>query len=274
MGIATIIGLLLGFGAILGGFFIEGGSPDMLIQISPIIIIFGGTFGATFISFGIADMLKIPSLLGKAFSNPKMSLAETMDTIVDLSVKAKREGILVLEGVVRDEAFAKKNDPLLVKGLNLLLNRLDTSVLREILENDLHVHEQIEKRRISVFEAMGGYSPTMGVIGTVMGLIVVLASMSQGGTTNDLVHGVGVAFIATLYGVLFANIIYLPIANKLTLRLKQEMLGKELIIDGVLAINEFENPMAIKERLLPYLKYGGGKDAKAAAAASTKEVGG
>lgn len=272
MGIATIIGLLLGFGAILGGFFIEGGSPDMLIQVSPIIIIFGGTFGATFISYSISDIMKIPSLLGKAFSNPKMSLGETMETIVDLSVKAKREGILVLESVVRDEAFAKKNDPLLVKGLNLLLNRLDTAVLREILENDLHVHELIEKRQISIFEAMGGYSPTMGVIGTVMGLIVVLAGMSEGGTTDSLVHGVGVAFIATLYGVLFANILYLPIANKLTLRLKQEMLGKELIIDGVLAINEFENPMAIRERLLPYLKYAGGKDVKAAAA--SKEVSG
>ncbi|HWS28591.1 MAG TPA: MotA/TolQ/ExbB proton channel family protein [Clostridia bacterium] len=271
MGIATIIGLLLGFGSLLLGFFLENGSPSMLVQLSPIIIIFGGTFGATFISYGMSDIAKIPKLLGKAFSNPKMSLTETMDTIVDLSVKAKREGILVLESVVRDEAFIKKNDPLLVKGLNLLLNRLDTAVLREILENDLHVHEQIEKRQISMFEAMGGYSPTMGVIGTVMGLIVVLANMGE--DSIELVHGISAAFIATLYGVFFANILYLPIANKLTLRLKQEMLGKELIIDGVLAINEFENPMAIKERLLPYLKYAGGKDAKAAAN-SSREVSG
>lgn len=273
MGIATIIGLLLGFGSLLVGFFMENGKVEMLVQISPIIIIFGGTFGATFVSYGMGDLSKIPKLLGKAFSNPRMSLAETMNTIVDLSVKAKREGILVLESVVRDEAFVKKNDPLLIKGLNLLLNRLDTAVLREILENDLHVHEQIEKRQISMFTAMGGYSPTMGVIGTVMGLIVTLAHMSEGGDSSSLVRGIAGAFIATLYGVLFANILYLPVANKLTLRLKQEMLGKELIIDGVLAINEFENPMAIKERLLPYLKYAGGKDAKAAAAGG-KEVSG
>lgn len=271
MGIATIIGVLLGFGALFGGFLMEGGNMSALLMPSPIIIIFGGTFGATFVAFGITDIMKMPSLLGKAFSNPKMSLADTMETIVDLSVKAKREGILVLESVVRDEAFAKKNDPLLVKGLNLLLNRLDTAVLREILENDLHVHEQIEKRQISMFEAMGGYSPTMGVIGTVMGLIVVLAGMGGEGGSEELVHGISTAFIATLYGVMFANVLYLPIANKLTLRLKQEMLGKELIIDGVLAINEFENPMAIKERLLPYLKYAGGKAAKAEA---PKEVSG
>ena len=258
MGIATILGLLLGFGSLLVGFFLEKGEPAMLVQISPIIIIFGGTFGALFVSFGIKDIAKVPKLLGQALSNPKTSLRETMETIVDLSVKAKREGILVLEAVVRDEAFAKKNDPLLVKGLNLLLNRLDTAVLREILENDLHVHEQIKKREIGMFEAMGGYSPTMGVIGTVMGLIVVLANMGE--DSSELVHGISAAFIATLYGVLFANILYLPVANKLTLLLKQEMLGKELIIDGVLAINEFENPMAIKERLLPYLKYAGEKE--------------
>lgn len=260
MGIATIIGLLLGFGALFGGFLMEGGDMGALLMPSPIIIIFGGTFGALFVAFGIKDVSKVPKLLGQVLSNPKTSLRETMETIVDLSVKAKREGILVLEAVVRDESFAKKNDPLLVKGLNLLLNRLDTAVLREILENDLHVHEQIKKREIAMFEAMGGYSPTMGVIGTVMGLIVVLANMGGEGGAEELVHGISTAFIATLYGVMFANILYLPVANKLTLRLKQEMLGKELIIDGVLAINEFENPMAIKERLLPYLKYAGEKE--------------
>lgn len=264
MGIATIIGLIFGFGALLIGFLLEGGNVASLVQISPLVIIFGGTIGALFVSFGLSDVAKVPKLLGQAMSNPKTSLQETVDLIVELSVKAKREGLLILESVVSDEAFIKKNDPLLVKGLNLLLNGLDTAVLREILENDLNVHEQIRKREISMFEAMGGYSPTMGVIGTVMGLINVLASMGE--DSSELVHGISAAFIATLYGVLLANILYLPIANKLTLRLKQEMLGKELIMDGVLAINEFESPIAIKERLLPYLKYTSGKPAKNAAA--------
>jgi chemotaxis protein MotA len=265
MGIATIIGLVMAFGALIAGFVLEHGDIMSLFLLSPAVIIFGGTLGALLISFSINDVLKMPLLLLRAASTPKMSLQKTINTILDLAVKVKRGGILILEQTIRDPAFEKDNDPLLIKGLTLLMDRLDKEVLREILENDLRIEEQIKHKDISIFEAAGGFSPSMGIIGTVLGLIQVLANM---GTPEELAKSIAVAFIATLYGVCFANLVYLPIASKLKLRMKLERIEKEMIIEGVLAINDFENPTSIRERLLPYLKFQQGKKGKDA----TKEV--
>lgn len=260
MGIATIIGLVLGFGALVGGFVMEHGHIMSLFLASPAVIVLGGTFGALFISFSLSDILKVPKLLGKAFSNPRMDLQGTMDTIIDIAVQVKKSGMLILDQMVREPTFIAKNDPLLIKGLTLLMDKLDKEELREILENDLRVDEQIAKNEASVFEAAGGFSPTLGIIGTVLGLINVLANM---GTPEELAKSIAVAFVATLYGVVFANLVYLPIANKLKLRVKLERVAKEMIIDGVMAINDFESPIAIKERLNSYLKFSGGKKEKA-----------
>ncbi len=264
MGIATIIGLVVAFGALITGFVLEHGDIMSLFLLSPAVIVFGGTIGALLISFSINDVTKMPMLLLRAASTPKMSLQKTINTILDLAVKVKRGGILILEQTIRDPAFEKDNDPLLIKGLTLLMDRLDKEVLREILENDLRIEEQIKHKDISIFEAAGGFSPSMGIIGTVLGLIQVLANM---GTPEELAKSIAVAFIATLYGVCFANLVYLPIASKLKLRMKLERIEKEMIIEGVLAINDFENPTSIRERLLPYLKFQGKKGKEA-----TKDV--
>ncbi len=260
MGKGTIIGIIVGFGALILGFVLEHGDVMSLFLLSPAIIVLGGTAGALMVSYSVSDVAKIPKLIKTAASTPKQTLQETLSTIHELSVRIKKEGLLVLDQVVREEEFAKKNDPLLVKGLTMLMDGMDKNVFRDILENDVYIDDQIKKREIALFESAGGYSPTLGIIGTVLGLIQVLANMS---TPEELAKSIAVAFVATLYGVCFANLLYLPIASKLSLRLKMEKIEKDMIIDGLLAMNDFENPTAIKERLTPYLRLQAtGKSAK------------
>jgi len=259
MGIATILGIIIGFGALILGFTMENGNLMSLLLVSPAIIVLGGTFGALFISFSMQDIMKIPKLVGRTMSTPKIDLQGTMDTIIDIAVQVKKSGMLILDQMVREPSFISRNDPLLIKGLTLLMDKLDKEELREILENDLRVEEQIARNEAAIFEAAGGFSPTLGIIGTVLGLINVLANM---GTPDELAKSIAVAFVATLYGVVFANLVYIPIANKLKLRIKTERVVKEMIIDGVMAINDFESPIAIKERLNSYLKFQGKKAAK------------
>ena len=251
MGKGTIIGIIAGFGALFLGFTLEHGNIMSLFLLSPAVIVIGGTMGALMISYSVNDVTKIPKLIKAAASTPKQSLQETLTQIYDLSVRVKKEGLLILDQVVREEEFIKKNDPLLVKGLTMLMDGMDKSTFRDILENDVYIDSQLRKREIAMFEAAGGFSPTLGIIGTVLGLIQVLANMS---TPEELAKSIAVAFVATLYGVCLANLLYLPIAAKLKLRLNLEKIEKDMIIDGLLAMNDFENPTAIRERLTPYLR--------------------
>jgi chemotaxis protein MotA len=252
VGKGTIIGIIVGFGMLILGFVLEKGNVLSLFLLSPAIIVLGGTCGALLVSYSVGDVAKIPKLIMEAASEMKVSTQETMDTILDIATKVKKDGILTIEKMIHEEEFIKKNDLLLNKGATLLLDGLDKQLLRDILENQVYVLEQSKKREISIFEAAGGFSPTMGIIGTVMGLIQVLADMSS---PEELAKSIAVAFIATLYGVCFANLLYLPLANKLKLRLKTLSLNWNMIIDGILAVNDFESPMAVKERLLPYLAF-------------------
>jgi len=249
MGRGTIIGLIVGFGMLIMGFILEGGNIMALFLLSPAMIVFGGTLGAVMVSFSLSDVAKIPRALRDACSTPKMTLMDSLNSLLDIAAHVRKDGILSVEKIVSDTEASKDFDPLLKQGANLLLG-LDRSALREILDSELYVFEQVKNREISLFEAAGGYSPTMGILGTVMGLIQVLSNMSE---ADELARHIAVAFIATLYGVAFANLIYLPVANKLKLRLSALRIEKELIIDGLLAINELESPTVIREKLMPYL---------------------
>ena len=266
MGKGTIVGIIVGFGAILMGFVLEHGNIMSLLLLSPAVIVFGGTFGAVMISFSVKDAVSIPKMIGQATKDPPVSMTETLEEIVGYATIVKREGLLSLEKIVTDENFKKTHDTLMVRGLLLLMDGLDKQVLKEVLDSEVYVFEQVRKREIAVFEAAGGFSPTMGIIGTVMGLVQVLANM---GSPDELAKSIATAFIATLYGVCFANLLYLPIASKLKLRLQTMSLEKEMIIEGLLAINDFESPIVIREKLTPYAAYqekgAKGKNAKEAA---------
>jgi chemotaxis protein MotA len=271
MGKSTLVGIIVGFGMIIAGFLLEKGNIMSLFLLSPALIVFGGTIGALTVSFSLKDVTGMIKLMKEAMADPKQQLNETLDLIVGFATTVKREGILSMEKVLEEDGFKQKHDTLMVRGLTLLMDGLDKQVLKEVLDSELYVFDQIKKREISIFEAAGGFSPTMGIIGTVLGLIQVLSNM---GTPEELAKSIAVAFIATMYGIMFANLLFLPIANKLKLRLKLQRLEKEMIIDGILAINDFEGPLVIKERLMPYTAFqekGGKKGAPAAAAGETKE---
>lgn len=265
MGKTTILGIAVGFGMIIAGFLFEHGNLMSLFLISPMLIVIGGTAGAVMVSYSMNDVKKIFPLVKQTISEPPTSLERTMQTILDLAAKAKREGLLVLEETVQDEEFVKKNDPLIVRGILLLMQGFTEEALLDILDQELYIFDQIKKKEISMFEAAGGYSPTMGIIGTVLGLIQVLANMS---TPEELAASIAVAFTATLYGIILANLLYLPMASKLKLRYKLARVDKQLIIDGVVSINNGYSPMEIKERLSSYLQY----EEKPASVSDKKEV--
>jgi chemotaxis protein MotA len=250
MGKGTLIGLIIGFGALLLGFTLDKGSISSLLLLSPAVIVFGGTIGAVCISFSIKDVAAIPKLIKTAMSDPPVRLKETLEEIVSLAVTVKRQGLLSLEKIINEDGFADKHDPLLTRGLTLLMDGLDKELYKDVLESELYFFDQVKKREIAVFEAAGGFSPTMGIIGTVMGLIQVLSNMSS---AEELARSIATAFIATLYGVCFANLLYIPIANKLKLRLKTMRIEKEMIIEGILSINDCENPSVIREKLMPFV---------------------
>lgn len=261
MGKGTIIGIFVGFGALLLGFTMEKGNIGSLLLTSPIIIVFGGTIGALLISFAVKDVASMPKLIKAAMSEPPVNLQKTLDEIVDLASTVKKQGLLSLEKVIKDKAFEDSHDPLLTRGLSLLIDGLDKDLFKDVLESELYFFDQQRKREISVFEAAGGFSPTMGIIGTVLGLIQVLSNM---GSPEELAASIAVAFIATLYGVCFANLLYLPIANKLKLRLKIMSVEKQMIIEGILSINDCESPIIIKEKLRPFVELQGTKPGKKA----------
>jgi len=247
------VGIFLGFGMVLAGYIIEDGSLPALIAISPMFIVFGGTSGACITQFSIKEFFGVPRYIMEALQLPKgneAALRNLIDVLVGLAEKARREGVLSLESDIQGELSDKKYDPSLRKGLRLMVDGSEPELIKHMLENEITIYEETKKREASIFEAAGGFSPTMGIIGTVMGLIKVLGNLSD---PSQLAPAVAMAFIATLYGISFANLVFLPIGNKLKGKLKQEILQKELTIEGVMSIQAGENPRILKEKLEVFL---------------------
>jgi chemotaxis protein MotA len=241
MDISSIIGLALGFAGVIAGYLIEGGSLIRLIGIPPICIVFGGTFGATFLSFPLSEMKKIPGLLKMAFTQKQYNEVDIINQLAELSEKARKDGLLSLE----QDAQSSSND-LIRKGLALVVDGIETEVIKDILEREIELHDSINESGAKIFEAMGGFGPTMGVLGTVMGMISILRDLSN---SSELGPKISSAFIATMYGVGFANLVFLPIANKIKTKAAREKMINDLIIEGLLSIQAGENPRIIKEKL-------------------------
>lgn len=264
MDIGSIIGLILGFGAVLAGFIIEGGDlADLIAQSSPFIIVFGGTFGAVILSFPLSEIKQIPSALSAVFKNKKADPVGIINHLSELSEKARKDGLLSLEM----EAQNSENE-FIRKGLALVVDGIETEVIKDILERELELRESIYEKTAKIFEAAGGFSPTMGVLGTVMGMVNVLGTM---GTSPDgLGEKIATAFLATMYGVGFANLAYIPIGTRIKTKAANERMVNDLIIEGLLSIQAGENPRIIKEKLNLSLiekmngKGGGNKEAQAA----------
>jgi len=250
MNIATLIGLFLGFVALIAAFLIEGGNPGSLIMPSPFIIIFGGTFGALLLSYDLSDVLAMPRLIGEALKLPMTKEKELANMFVGFAEKSRRDGLLSLEEDL--QSLDPNLDPLIKKGLRYVIDGTDSDALADLLENDVALFEKHKKHEAEIFAKAGGFAPTMGICGTVLGLIVVLSNLAE---PEHLGESIAVAFIATLYGIGFANLTFLPLGNKLMNKLAKEKKVKEMIINGVLAIQQGESPKLVGDKLAVYLDH-------------------
>ncbi|MCF6250573.1 MAG: flagellar motor protein [Methylococcaceae bacterium] len=246
MDILSIFGVLLGFSAILGGNFLEGGHLASLVNIPALVIVFGGTLGATFLHFPPKVILHSIKVLWLIVRPRKLSLKNQIDKVVRWSSLARKEGLLGLE-----VAVDKEQDPFAKKGLQLLVDGNEPEVIRDCLDVELNAIEYTEIQAAKVYEAMGGYSPTIGILGAVVGLIHVMQNLAN---PELLGAGIATAFVATIYGVGFANLLFLPIANKLKLQAYMLLQAKEMMLEGITAIAEGENPRNIELKLSGYIQ--------------------
>ncbi len=247
MGATTIAGLVIAAIGILGGFVIEGGAVASLMNLPGFMIVIVGTLGATVASFPPAQVKSIPgsymrTLKGAGGVEPH----EMASRLVSMADKARREGLLSLE-----EDAQNAGDDFARKGLMLMIDGTDPEALRSILEIEIEGAVKRESEKAEVFKAGSGFAPTLGVLGAVMGLITVLGKL--GGDVAELGHGIAVAFVATFYGVGFANVVLLPMAMKLKAIAAEEQTTREMILEGILSIQAGDNPRIVREKLQSYL---------------------
>lgn len=245
MDLMTIVGLIVGFTAIIGGMILEGGHLGSITQLTAAIIVVGGTAGAVFVSFPLTTVVLGVRNLKKAFFNSRSNPEALIEEILECSAIARKEGLLSLETRIEDS-----KDQFFRKGLQLIIDGTEPDVVRNILEVEIDNTEEQGISSAKVFEAAGGYSPTMGIIGAVLGLIHVMENLAD---PSKLGSGIAVAFVATVYGIGLANLVLLPIANKIKFKIKQESLLKEMLIEGFIGLSEGENPRLLSEKLEGYL---------------------
>lgn len=241
MDITAILGIVIGIGGILMGMVAEHGNPADLLLLPPFIIVFGGATGALLSSFPLSEIKKFPNAIKTVFSEKKYDEIGIINQLAELSEKARKDGLLSLE----QDAQSNPNE-LIKKGLALVVDGIETEVIKDILQRENELHESINESSAKMFEALGGYFPTMGVLGTVMGMVSILKEMDDPSTLGPKISG---AFIATLYGVGFANLVWLPWAGKIKVKAEREKMINDLIIEGLLSIQAGENPRIIKEKL-------------------------
>jgi len=246
MDILSLIGVAIAFAAILGGNWLEGGHLDMLANGPAMVIVLGGSIGAVLLQTPLHVFMRSMRMLGMVFMPPRHPLEETIEKLVEWSKIARKDGLLGLESTVKDEA-----DRFVRKGMQLLVDGNEPDEIRHALEVELDSRERFDMQASKVLEAMGGYSPTIGIIGAVMGLIHVMQNLSD---PSKLGSGIATAFVATIYGVGLANLFLLPMANKLKAYVHQETHYRELVIEGLVGISEGENPRQIETRLQGFLR--------------------
>jgi len=253
MDFSLIIGIVIGVAALLTGYILEHGVIASLFLLSPFIIVCGGTAGAVVASFSLNDIAMAMKAMLKSFKHPHSASMEKM--IAKISMIANRyraDGVTCLEEIGRDPELNQDEYLLLKEGLVLIQELKSPESIQYTLESDIRAYVQQKSIEVSVFESAAGFSPTMGVIGTVMGLIMVLASGFD--DPSKLAGSIATAFIATLYGVFLANIVYLPIATKLKTQLKRKHIQKEMIVDGVCMIARGNTSRNIENELALYFQ--------------------
>lgn len=242
----TLFFLLFGFLALISGFLLEGGHIGGLVGPSAFIIVLGGTIGATGVSIPFDVFKQFGRAIRVAVRNRSFDFQRTIEQLNALSAKARKEGLLALETEMADPA----HDPFLRNGLGLAIDGMDVMTVRSILDEQIYQTTKRHETRAKMFEAAGGYSPTMGILGTVMGLVHVLSNLSNPDTLGP---AIAAGFLATLYGIAFANIIFLPIAARLKALDAKESMEKAMILEGILSIIAGESPAILTQKLKVFL---------------------
>ena len=236
MDLLSILGVMLAFGAILGGNYLEGGHIQSLFNGPAALIVIGGTIAAIMLQTPFSILKRGLLMLKWVFVPPYVSLDDGIEKVIAWSMRARKEGLLGLEAAVEkeEELFAEK-------GLQLLVDGAEPEVIRNVLELDLISKERFDLAAAKIYDGMGGYSPTIGIIGAVMGLIHVMSNLAD---PSSLGSGIATAFVATIYGVAFANLLLFPIGSKLKTLIHKQSQYREMLIEGLIAIAEGENPLS------------------------------
>ncbi|MCL4848083.1 MAG: flagellar motor protein [Acidobacteria bacterium] len=239
--LTSVIGVPIGLGFILVGQILEGGTVASILQVTAAVIVFGGTLGAVLLGFSTTDVRQAWRALPDVFLDREPPTQETIAQITRFAVKARKDGIMSLEDDVD-----RLSDSFLRRGLSLAVDGTSPNTLRSMLENESASRDDLEEVPAKVYESAGGYAPTIGILGAVLGLIHVMENLSD---PTKLGAGIAVAFVATVYGVGSANLIFLPIATKLRAKARRSAKRRELVVEGILAIQEGMNPRLIDQKL-------------------------
>ena len=241
MAVLSLIGIIMAFVAIIGGNYLEGGHLGALANGPAALIVLGGTVGAALLQSPMSAFKRAMQTVVWILFPPRIDMTGGIDRVVNWSLTARKEGLLGLEGMADTEPDSYSR-----KGLQLLVDGVEPETIRSVLEVDYMTQESRDIEAAKVFESMGGYAPTIGIIGAVMGLIHVMGNLADPG---QLGSGIAVAFVATIYGVASANLVLLPIASKLKAIAMRQSLYREMLLEGILSIAEGENPRSIELKL-------------------------
>ncbi len=245
MDLTTLLGLALGWGALAVSVLLEGGNLRGFINPPAFILVIGGTLGATVIGLPWRQATSIPTVMMRAFLGKRVESLEVMELLTDFIRRARRDGVLALDAEVQ-----KLSNEFLRTGLQLVIDGTAQELLRDILTTELRAMRARHAMNQNIFSSLGGFAPTLGIIGTVMGLVNMLANLEK---PEDMGRSIASAFIATLYGVSVANLVFLPIANKLKANSDEELAAYQLAVEGVLALQSGESPRVAAARMRSFL---------------------
>ncbi len=249
--VSSILGVGVALGGIIGGLVLEGGKISDITQVTAAIVVLGGTLGAVMVTCPLAALIGAAASLKNVFFEESVQSEAAVEEIIGYATKARKNSIISLE-----EDLDKIEDPFLRKALSLAVDGTDLHELRSMMELELNQSEKHAEANAKVFEAAGGYSPTIGIIGAVMGLIQVMKHLEN---IDEVGRGIAVAFVATVYGVAAANLLFLPAASKIKARIHDDVSAKELMLEGVISIVEGMNPKLIRVKLEAFLHGSSGK---------------
>lgn len=241
----SVLGLIIGITAIVGGQVLEGGHVSSLFQPTALLIVLGGTLGAVLLQSPKPVVMRGLEMFKWVWYPPLVNQPQLVTLLTNWGQIARREGLLALEGQI-----ATQKDPFVRKGLQLLVDGAEPVRIREVMDVDIVSFEDSQRQAARIWESAGGYSPTIGILGAVMGLIHVMENLTE---PSKLGAGIAVAFVATIYGVGLANLVLLPIGNRLKAIIARQVKVREMVVDGLIGIANGDNPRIIESRLRGYL---------------------